>query len=84
MGAIVEENKSRFVEHGRPHTHTLNPCLIELSTYITSLFPYMPQLTVRGLDQVTIDQLKARAKQHGRSLEAELRLILQQAAEEGT
>ena len=44
----------------------------------------VPQLTIRGLDEETISKLKARAKEHGHSLEAELRLILQQAADEGT
>jgi antitoxin FitA len=44
----------------------------------------MPQLTIRGLTQEAVDKLKARAQRNGRSLEAELRLILEQAANDGT
>lgn len=44
----------------------------------------MPPLTIRGLDQETIDRLKARAAANGRSLEAELRLILQATSDDGT
>jgi plasmid stability protein len=38
------------------------------------------QVLIRELDGVVIGRLKERARQHGRSLEAELRLILEQAA----
>lgn len=44
----------------------------------------MPQLTVRNLTPETVEKLKARAKSGGRSLEAELRLILEAAADEAT
>ena len=40
----------------------------------------MAQVLVRELDPETVERLKARAARHGRSLEAELRLILEQAA----
>ena len=40
----------------------------------------MAQVLVRELDPATVERLKARAARHGRSLEAELRLILEQAA----
>ena len=40
----------------------------------------MTTLTVRGLDDRIIEQLKARARTRRRSLEAELREILAQAA----
>ena len=40
----------------------------------------MTTLTVRGLDDKIIEQLKARARIHRRSLEAELRTILIQAS----
>ena len=40
----------------------------------------MPQVLVRGVHQHVLDRLRTRAQQNGRSLEAELRLILQQAA----
>ena len=40
----------------------------------------MTTLTVRGLDDKIIEQLKARARARRRSLEAELREILIQAA----
>ena len=42
----------------------------------------MPQVPVRGLDQSTIERLQERAQRHGRSLEGELRTILQAAAED--
>lgn len=40
----------------------------------------MPQVTGRDLDEWVVDRLKARAKIHERSLEAELRTILREAA----
>jgi plasmid stability protein len=40
----------------------------------------MAQVLVRDLDKALIERLKARAEQHGRSLQVELKLILQQAA----
>jgi antitoxin FitA len=42
----------------------------------------MPQVLVRNLSPAVLEKLKARARQNGRSLEAELRLILQRAAGE--
>lgn len=39
----------------------------------------MANLVVRNLDQDVVDALKRRAASHGRSAEAEHRLILQQA-----
>ncbi len=39
----------------------------------------MAQILVRGLDAKTVDRLKARAKRHGRSLQGEVKLILQDA-----
>ncbi len=39
----------------------------------------MAQLLVRGLDESVIRRLKARAKRHARSLEAEARVILTDA-----
>ncbi|MCW3101352.1 MAG: hypothetical protein JWL77_6970 [Chthonomonadaceae bacterium] len=41
----------------------------------------MPQVLIRELDDRTVERLKLRARQHGRSLEAELRTILQASAE---
>jgi plasmid stability protein len=41
----------------------------------------MAQLTVRKLDEVARERLKARAARNGRSLEAEARAILEQVAE---
>jgi plasmid stability protein len=41
----------------------------------------MPQVLVRNIDPGTLDRLKERARRHGRSLQAELRLILVRAAE---
>lgn len=44
----------------------------------------MAQVLVRDLENDVVDKLKERAKSRGRSLEAELRLILQQAAIESS
>ena len=43
----------------------------------------MPDILVRGLDPETLKRLKARAKQHGRSLQSELKLLVEQAAGSG-
>jgi plasmid stability protein len=40
----------------------------------------VPQVLIRDLDVAVLDKLKARAQRHGRSLQAELKIILQQAA----
>ena len=40
----------------------------------------MGQILVRGLDDAVIDRLKRRAESHHRSLESELRDILEQAS----
>jgi len=40
------------------------------------------QVLIRGLDPEVVEKLKARAKRNGRSFEAELRLGLQQLAED--
>ncbi len=40
----------------------------------------MGQLLIRGLEPEVIERLKARAKRNSRSLEAEVRLILTEAA----
>ena len=42
----------------------------------------MAQILVRNLDEKTVKQLKKRAKQEGRSLQAEAKLILEQASQE--
>ena len=39
----------------------------------------MAQVLIRNLDDSMVDTLKQRAKQHGRSLSAEVRTILQNA-----
>jgi plasmid stability protein len=41
----------------------------------------MNQVVIENLDPIIIDKLKALAQQHGRSLEAELKAILTQAAQ---
>lgn len=41
----------------------------------------MTQVILENLDPNIIEKLKARAQQHGRSLEAELKAILTQAAQ---
>lgn len=40
----------------------------------------MPELLVRNLEEATIKRLKALAKQHGRSLQGQVRLVLEEAA----
>lgn len=40
----------------------------------------MAQVLVRDLDDAVVETLKRRAKRHGRSLEAELRVILERSA----
>lgn len=40
----------------------------------------MPQLLVRDLDAGTVERLKLRAQRHGRSLQGEVKAILQAAA----
>jgi len=40
----------------------------------------MPDILVRGLDVRVVKQLKARAKQNGRSLQGEVKLALEQVA----
>jgi plasmid stability protein len=40
----------------------------------------MPQLSVRNLDEDTIKRLKALAKQHGRSLQGQAKIVLEEAA----
>ena len=44
----------------------------------------MPTLTVRNVDEAVIRQLKSRAKDAGRSLEAEVRLILAETSSRPT
>jgi len=40
----------------------------------------MPKVLVRDLDEATVERLKTRARQHGRSLQTEMKSILEQAA----
>jgi plasmid stability protein len=40
----------------------------------------MSEVLVRNLDEAVVEQLKARARGSGRSLQAELKLVLEQAA----
>jgi antitoxin FitA len=40
----------------------------------------MPDVLVRDLEPETVEALKGRAEEHGRSLQAELKIILEQAA----
>ncbi|MEK7678775.1 MAG: Arc family DNA-binding protein [Deltaproteobacteria bacterium] len=42
----------------------------------------MAQVLVRDLDEEVVESLKRRAKQGGRSLQSEVKFILEQAAEE--
>ncbi|MHB1556092.1 MAG: FitA-like ribbon-helix-helix domain-containing protein [Isosphaeraceae bacterium] len=43
----------------------------------------MPEVLVRNLDETVVEQLKDRARGNGRSLQAELKLILERAAATG-
>lgn len=40
----------------------------------------MPDILVRGLDAATVNRLKARADQHGRSLQSEVKMVVERAA----
>ena len=40
----------------------------------------MPDILIRGLNAQTLKQLKQRAKQHGRSLQSEAKMVLENAA----
>jgi plasmid stability protein len=40
----------------------------------------MPDILVRGLDTETVKRLKARANQHGRSLQSEVKMLVERAA----
>ena len=40
----------------------------------------MANITIRNLDDVVVEKLKARAKENGRSMEAELRVLLAEVA----
>jgi len=40
----------------------------------------MPDILIRGLDAEALRRLKDRAKEHGRSLQSEAKLLLEQAA----
>ena len=42
----------------------------------------MAEVLIRGLTRKVVERLKARARWHGRSLQAELKLVLEQAAGE--
>ena len=44
----------------------------------------MPEVLVRNLDAAVVEQLKARARDGGRSLQAELKIILEQAVQPAT
>ncbi len=44
----------------------------------------MPDILIRGLKPETIRQLKIRAKRHGRSLQREVKLLVEQAAGAGS
>ncbi len=43
----------------------------------------MPDILVRGLDTETVKRLKARANQHGRSLQSEVKMLVERAAGTG-
>ena len=43
----------------------------------------MPDILVRGLDTETVKRLKARAEQHGRSLQSEVKMLVELGAGTG-
>ncbi len=45
---------------------------------------FMPDVLVRGVDESVLESLKEKAKENGRSLQAELQIILTHAAERKT
>jgi len=40
----------------------------------------MPDILIRGLDEQTLKRLKSRAKRHGRSLQNEAKMVIENAA----
>lgn len=40
----------------------------------------MPQVLIRNIDDDVLNRLKTRASEHGRSLQAELKMILEESA----
>ncbi len=44
----------------------------------------MPDILIRGLQPETITRLKARAKRRGRSLQSEVKILVEQAAGTGS
>jgi plasmid stability protein len=44
----------------------------------------MPDVLIRGLEPETVRRLKARAKRHGRSLQGEVKSLIEQAASDRT
>jgi plasmid stability protein len=44
----------------------------------------MPDILIRGLNQRFLQRLKTRAKRHGRSLQSEAKMLLEQAAGSGS
>jgi antitoxin FitA len=40
----------------------------------------MSEIVVRNIDESVVEQLESRARQNGRSIQAELKLVLEQAA----
>lgn len=42
----------------------------------------MAQVIVKGLNESVVERLKARAKQHGHTLQSELKTIIEQAAQQ--
>ncbi len=40
----------------------------------------MPQLLVRNLEEETVERLKALARRHGRSLQGQVKVVLEEAA----
>ncbi len=44
----------------------------------------MPDVLVRGLDAETVKRLKAHAKRHGRSLQSEVKMLVERAAGGGS
>jgi plasmid stability protein len=43
----------------------------------------MPDILVRGLDAETVKRLKAKASRHGRSLQSEVKMLVERAAGAG-
>jgi plasmid stability protein len=68
------------IEPFRWTTHPIHESILLSYFFTMSLEAFMSDLLIRGLDDTIIDRLRRRAERHHRSLEDELRKILEEAS----